>query len=269
MTDESQKRCADLQAQSPPNPLLDKAIFLGGSDKNPTLMDYLTKHFFVLSSAATCFAFIVGIAFIYSYLAVFDRSLIILIEGVDIVKIVLMSAAILSTLLLCVNYGLSLFVDSQKDEHALLRQTRLMFGMTLLATVAAVAFEYYSPSPHFILVFYFALMFLLIYTLVYNIIRILRAGTGINKVFVAFQVVNVVFLAGILGAYQGYTVKYNIQNLYDVVIRKQNNDTEQLRRLSIVIMLSRYAVFYSKDAVYVYPVVDVLTLTTSRERGVP
>ena len=73
------------------------------------MLEFLNKYFIVLSATAAVAASVFSMVFLTSYLAVFDWSLVWLIESSDVAKFGLMAVAIVSPLLATLSNNLNAF----------------------------------------------------------------------------------------------------------------------------------------------------------------
>jgi hypothetical protein len=113
-------------------------------------MDFITKHFAVLSVAVAIIGATLAIIFIAAYLRIFDWRIIWIIEYSDVLKIGLLVVAVLS--------GFSFYIwSSAKDAISLTTQHEgswiwvHLFGFILwcLSLGSFLWTDYHSPEPHY------------------------------------------------------------------------------------------------------------------------
>jgi hypothetical protein len=220
-------------------------------------MDYITKHFAVVSVIVAVLGATLAIIFIEAYLRVFDWRIIWIIEYTDILKIGLIVVAVLSSF--------SFYVwSSAKDAINIATQPERswafvhLFALTLWC--ASLGFylwrDYHSPEPYWGLHINLHLAIIALIGLWLFAINFSRDFPNLTGTQIAWIIFVVTGNVSILGSAFGYYTRDTGGFLHDVYLKDK-----ELRSVGLVLLTSHHVVLYTKDkTVVIVPAGDVVRL---------
>jgi prepilin signal peptidase PulO-like enzyme (type II secretory pathway) len=185
------------------------------------VLDFLTKHFLVLSSVVIGVASAISMLFLAAYLAVFDWSLIWLIEYTDLAKLFLIGTALLSSvisMMLNYLYNLLMWLQHQVKNYKWI----VIVGLALSALVGAVSI-YYD----------------------------IKTANGHTE-YHAFRLASTV-----LGVFLIYLLLTDVSKDFNQITTKN----ETFENAKIIVMLSHHLAFFSERRVIVIPAADLVKIT--------
>ena len=220
-------------------------------------MDFITKHFAVLSVALAVFGATAAIIFIAAYLRVFDWRIIWIIEYADVLKIGLIVVALFS--------GFSYFIWTAARNAIDLSTERgrswiwvHIFGAFLwcLSLGTFLYEDYHSPEPHYELHIWLHLAILALTNLWLVPMNVTRDFPDLNAKQVAWIAFLIVSNVSALGTAFGYYTRDTDGFRHDVFLKDK-----ELRDVGLVMLTSHHVVLYTKDkTVVVVPASDVTRL---------
>jgi hypothetical protein len=172
------------------------------------MLDLLTKHFLILSSVVIGVASAISMLFLAAYMAVFDWSLIWLIEYTDLAKLFLIGTALLSsviTTMLNYLYNLLMWLQHQVKNYKWI----VIAGLVLSALAGAVSIYYDIKTANGQTTYH---AFRLASTisgvfLIYLLLTEFDKWKQLNWLSIVNDVSQLVLSLGIFGATFGYYVK--------------------------------------------------------------
>jgi hypothetical protein len=217
-------------------------------------MDFITKHFAVLSVALAVFGMTTAIIFIAAYLRVFDWRIIWIIEYADVLKIGLITVALFS--------GFSYYIWSGARDAIDLATQRgrswvwiHLFGVALwcLSLGSVLYTDYHSPEPHYAMHIWAHLAIFAVIGLWLVPMNVIRDFPDLNAKQVAWIIFVIVSNVSTLGTAFGYYTRDTEGFVHDVFLR----DAE-LHDVGLVMITSHHVVLYTKEqTVIVVPAGDV------------
>jgi hypothetical protein len=222
-------------------------------------MDYITKNFLVISSIVTILAPSITIILLYSYLSVFNSSLIWVIEYSDVIKLSLLCIVIIASLTgVLLSCGILVysgwFLDSKLARNSLIGVSAFIVIFAVVALVDIPNFEKLNFGK---LIIPSLLSVVSVIIILHGIIILLKDWPNIIPLrWVAFLTLFIIS-SPMWGTTYGLLVKIDKKLLVDVKIRH----SEPLTSVSLVIFLSHHTVFADGENVIVVPTSDVLRIT--------
>jgi hypothetical protein len=222
-----------------------------------TTLDFLTKHFLVLSLALALIASGISMLFLAVYLSVFDWSLIWLIEYSDLTKFFLLGAALFLTVVVIGANLIHTFVVLTMDT----RKNQIIWG-SILGSVLLSLFAFpiyrdfqrglYPPSFHVYLLFS-ALMGVAV------LIRFSRStGRSFGWRAFATDIAVLAFSISVFGNTFGYYVRDQSSNLQDVSTKDATYTGAK-----IIMMLSHHIAFVAQGHIIVLPSADITKIVAN------
>ena len=218
------------------------------------MLDFLTKHFLVLSALLIGGASAVCMLFLAAYLTVFDWNLIWLIEYADVAKLFLIGAALLSSVITAaLNYAWD-FLAWLKHQ---MKGFKWGFIIGLILIVSAGGYSIYNDvktgNGH----------------ATYHGFRLAATLSGILLFYMMFtdadkwkqlnwlSILNFastfVFVLGIFGATYGYYVRDVSKNVTQITTKN-----ETFEKAKVIMFLSHHLAFLSEKRVIVIPTSDLV-----------
>ena len=236
-----------------------------GTPKVPaTLLDFVSRHFAVVSAVLIAVGMVAAMLFVYAYLSVFDWRLIWFIEYPDLIKFGLIAIAFLSGSLFVVQ-GYSGTIVAAVHEKGLARWIAL--GALLLGLLTWFGPQFYSDvvgpvrrvGPHLT-----RLAAVLLFALIVLRIRNLSGNLKFSvEELISDMAVTVLFI-GLLGGVFGYYVR-DSQGFKETVFLEGGT----LDDVGTVMFTPHHAVFYDGTKVIVVPSSRVLKIEKATTANPP
>jgi hypothetical protein len=216
-------------------------------------LDFLTKHFFVLSLALALVASAISMLFLAAYLSVFDWTMVWLVEYADLTKFFLLGTALILTVVVLASSfiytvtGLAAFQGRQRKIYGW-----IVFGLICLFLVPPIYLDIrkgiYFPSFHLSVAAsaFLALPFLRRFA------RPLSSWWTIGWRSLATEVTAIAFTISVFAATFGYYVRDVSQNAQEITTKDATYTDAK-----IVMMLSHHTAFISHGMTVVLPTSDV------------
>jgi hypothetical protein len=225
-------------------------------------MDYVTKHFAVLSVVLAVTGATLAIIFIDAYLRVFDWRIIWIIEYADILKIGLVAVAILSSFAWYVwssaRDAIDLATEQGKSWFVVWTFGFLVWCLSLGSFLWT---DYHSAEPLYLLHLFLHLAIFAVIGLVSLLINLGRQFPDFNGKTIAWISFCIVANVSTLGTAFGYYTRDTEGFLHDVYLRDK-----ELHDVGLVLLTSHHVVMYAKDkTVIVVPASDVTRLERRQE----
>jgi hypothetical protein len=224
-------------------------------------LDFVTKHFAVLSVAMAIFGATAAIIFIAAYLRVFDWRAIWIIEYSDVLKIGLLIIALFS--------GFSYYIWSSASSAIELVTERErswilvhLFGFTLwcLSLGSFLYLDYHSPQPTYALHIWLHIALLAIISLGVGATTLVREFPNLKPKQFAWAVFIIVANVSVFGTTFGYYTRDTDGFHYDVSLRDK-----ELSDVGLVMLTSHHVVLYTKDnTVIIIPASEVTKLVEKK-----
>jgi len=219
------------------------------------VLDFLTKHFWVLSTAITSLLAAVTYFFIYSYLSVFDYSLIFIVESTDVLKFTFIAfsiAAGLSGLIYSFILNFHLYIVERTMNKWVIAV--LLFSFVALSgfNIWQYQFVHYVQGRWLYEGHRLSSQFFIIYWL-FSIRKNVINWPNLPKLGI-FADISIFFISiYIWGATYGLSVKFSEQNHSDVLIK----DSQMLHDATIVMLLSHHSIFLVGQTIVTMPSANV------------
>jgi hypothetical protein len=221
------------------------------------VLDFLTKHVVILSSMVIVVASAISMLFLAAYLAVFDWSLIWLIEYTDLAKLFLIGTALLSSVIsLMLNY-LYNFIAWLKHHQTMTFKWAVIGGLvvTALGGAYSIYYDVKTANDHvayhsFRLASTFAGIFL-----IYLLLTEFEKWRQLNWLSIVNDISFLVLALGIFGAAFGYYVK-DVSKDFNQITTKN----EAFENSKIVVMFSHHLAFVTDSRVVVVPTADLVKI---------
>jgi hypothetical protein len=220
-------------------------------------MEFITKHFAVVSVVVAVFGMATAIIFIAAYMRVFDWRIIWIIEYGDVVKIGLIAIALFS--------GFAYYIWSgARDAIDLATQTErswiwvYLFGIFLwcLSLGSMLYMDHHSTEPHYAMHIWLHLAILAVIGLWLVPMNVTRDFPDLNAKQVAWIIFLVVSNVSTLGTAFGYYSRDSEGFGHDVFLKD-----EELHDVGLVMLTSHHVVLYTKEqTVIIVPAEEVKRL---------
>jgi hypothetical protein len=213
----------------------------------------MTKHFLVLSALLVGGASAICMLFLAAYLAVFDWSLIWLVEYADLAKLFLIGTALLSSVITtAISYSWDFLAWLRHKIPGL--KWGVIGGLVLAGILGSYAIyhDVKTDSGH----------------ATYHVFRLLSTFSGVFLLYMLFTDIDrwkqlnwlsilnflssFVFTLGILGATYGYYVRDVSTNFTQVTTKN-----ETFEKAKVIMFLSHHLAFVSEGRVIVIPTADL------------
>lgn len=232
-------------------------------------LDYITKHFLVLSAAATIFGATISIVFIAGYLAAFDRSSIWIIEYTDLIKFSLIGISIFSA-----SAG---FISSfAQDAVIIITSNSVAKRISIAIAVAGIflvfgipAYYHYKSGDtdglwrevfHIIV----ALLFIIIILVISEIMKNFKEKQDISfHMIITFITLIIIFLSG-LGLSYGFRVRADMRSFHDIVTKDRSNFEQTYKRSKLIMILSHHTIFELDGKVNIIQSADITRISSSK-----
>jgi hypothetical protein len=221
------------------------------------MLDFFTKHVVVLSSMVLVVASAVSMLFLAAYLAVFDWSLIWLIEYTDLAKLFLIGTALLSSvisMMLNYLYSLLMWLQHQVKNYKWI----VIVGLALSALVGAVSIYYdiKTANGHTAYHAFRLASTVLGVFLIYLLLTEFDKWKQLNWLSIVNDVSVLVTALTAFGVTFGYCVK-DVSKDFNQITTKN----ETFENAKIIVMLSHHLAFFSERRVIVIPAADLVKIT--------
>jgi hypothetical protein len=227
------------------------------------VMDYITKHFAVVSVLVAVIGASLAIIFIAAYLRVFDWRIIWIIEYADILKIGLIVVAVFS--------GFSYYIWSAAKDAINLANEKgkswaAVWSFGILLWCLSLGYflwqDYHSPEPYWGLHIQMHMAIIALIGLWLTAINFSRDFPNLNGTQIAWAVFLTVGNISILGSAFGFWTRDSGGFFHDVYLK----DNKELRDVGLVLLTSHHVVLYTKDkTVVTVPSGDVTRLEKRKE----
>jgi hypothetical protein len=223
------------------------------------MIDFLTKHFLVLSSLVVTGAAAYSMLFLSAYLGVFDWNLVWLIEYSDLAKLALIGIAIASgALALTINMIYLMYRWLALKETTSRFWVGCAVAVTVLGSAVTIFFDVKNGTGQWqfqVLSSFSSLILILIIGAIIRDLDALKAGEfgAIYRTVVLFA-----FSMGFFGATFGHYVKDVSKDFSEITSKNGTYDNAK-----VVMLLSHHVVFFSNGSVITIPTGDVVKITTS------
>jgi hypothetical protein len=186
-------------------------------------MDFITKHFAVLSVAMAVFGAASAIIFIDAYLRVFDSQIIWIIEYPDVLKIGLMVIALFSAFSFWVWSAARDAIDlSKKHERSWLWIHLSGVLLWCLSLAHALYLDYHSTEPHYAMHVWLHFAFFAVIALGLTATKAARDFPNLTATQVAWITFIVVANISTLGTAFGYYTRDGSGHRYDVFLKERD-----------------------------------------------
>jgi hypothetical protein len=218
------------------------------------LLDFLTKHFLVLSTVITSLLTALTFIFIVSYVSVFDFSIVWIIEYSDILKFIFIALGITSGLV-------SLLFSISKITILSLQTTRnkivfFVFIILLLANCAQdMWFHRQIEGRWFYSIMVFTSYVLIIF-LIFAVRDFIIKFPDMNKLDTFATVAMSIVAISAFGTTYGLSVKFSGPNHNDVWVK----DAQTLHEATIIMILSHHSIFQVGQKIVTIPSANVLRI---------
>lgn len=221
------------------------------------MLDFLTRHFLVLSSVVIGVASAISMLFLAAYLAVFDWSLIWLIEYSDLAKLFLIGTALLSSVIstmLNYLYNLLMWLQHQVKNHKWI----VIVGLALTALVGAgsIYYDIKTANGHASYHAFRLASTVLGVFLIYLLLTEFDQWKQLKWLSIVNDISLLVLALGTFGATFGYYVKDVSKDFAQITTKN-----ETFENAKIVVMLSHHLAFFSERRVIVIPAADLVKIT--------
>ena|ERR1700730_4034217 len=218
------------------------------------VLDFLTKHFAVLSTAITSILTAVTFIFIFSYISVFDFGIIWIIEYTDILKFVLIALGLASGLVTLI------FVFSRYSLVSLNnRRTAIVISVSLIGLFVICALDIWFHKQIEGRYFYSITVFLsyfLFIILVYLIRDFIVNWRDFPKWDTFAIMATFIGAVSAFGTTYGLSVKFSGPNHNDVWVK----DAQTLHDATIIMILSHHSIFQVDRKTITIPSANVLRI---------
>jgi hypothetical protein len=209
------------------------------------MLDFLTKNFAVVSAAALIFTSVIVMAFVYSYLLVFDWRLMWIIEYADMTKFIILGVAvILSVGVVLGNLGSVVNYANMIKDIQLRRKHLIASGLVGLVAIGIFSWQDYTKTPFF--EYHMELFITLLWIFAIISAAVLQTRTWFDQNWYAYtqSFLGLLVLVGLAGRTLGLYVRDVESNKYDIVV-----GGEKLRNQKIVMILSHHTILYDEGVV--------------------
>lgn len=229
-------------------------------------LEFLTKHFLVLSAAATIFGSAVTIIFVTGYLYSFDPSLIWIVEYSDMLKF-----AIIGTALFAASAGLiigywqdTVMLLNSQGKAKWIMLTLLSVGIGAYFIIPAVnhyySSEYIRMFSELFLLCVVAMFMITVYVLDHTITEY-RNGIRISASSQAFNLILIISVLFLAGYAYGISIKASKKDVYELVIKDKSNSELILQKSRIIMHLSHHTIVESGGRLVVVPSGDIARIS--------
>jgi hypothetical protein len=224
-------------------------------DRAIVALEFLTKHFAVVSAIAVLAAFILGMDFLYAYLGRFDWSLIWLVEYSDIFKVGLIVVGFLAGGAFSFHSLITLLLARDDTRTTKLMQAAIFFFAVFFAMMFT-AIAYFAGGwdlAYMTLFSYGVALWALL-----RVRELLMTIPDISARRMIEDFLIVAFAIGTIGSAVGLTVreyKTRYKYSYDVTLKEG-----KLEEVAVVMVTAHHTILYANDQPIVVPNADVLKL---------
>lgn len=220
-------------------------------------IEYMTKHFAVLSVMTTVVGATLSIIFISAYLRVFDWRLIWIIEYPDILKVSLVTIAILSSFSWYIYSSANEAINfATKNSRIWLILYAVIFTMWCWSLITYMYIDYHSTDPHYGLHISLHFAILAVFTLIYRGLIEIREFPNQNANQVAFLIFLIVTNVTTLGTAFGFYTRDSDGFSHTVYFKN-----EELHDVGIVLITSHHVVLFTKNKTTILvPAADIIKI---------
>ena len=218
------------------------------------VLDFLTKHFLVLSTVITSLLTAIIFIFIASYLSVFDKNIIWIIEYTDIIKFIFITLGIAS--------GLVTFVYSFVQWFILyfdIRVRKVLLYLFIFSVIAPSVWDIWSHRHEAgrveYNIFIFSSEFVLIGTIGCIRAMIISWHNLHNKTLLLYAFMFLIAI-GIFGRTYGLYVQVSGPNHNEVWVK----DAQTLHDATVIMILSHHSIFLVGEAIVTIPSANVIRI---------
>ncbi|MCA6124576.1 hypothetical protein J6500_22160 [Bradyrhizobium sp. WSM 1704] len=218
------------------------------------MLEFLTKHFIVLSTLVIGGASAVAMLFLAAYLAVFDWNLIWLVEYTDIAKLFLIGTALLSSAIAtALNYAWDLLAWLKHQMKVY--KWGLFVGIALVigAGVYSIHNDVKTGNGYAAYHVFRMLSTIGVVSLLYLLFREAEQLKQLNWLSILNVASSTVFALGIFGATYGYYVRDVSKNVMQITTK-----SETFENAKVIMFLSHHLAFLVEKRVVVIPTADLI-----------
>jgi small-conductance mechanosensitive channel len=223
-------------------------------------LDFLTKHFLVLSAFLLGISAALSMLFLSAYLAVFDWTLIWLIEYADLAKLFLLGAALMLAMLV----ASSSYIQNFMVWKGLSGRAKIVFGVLFAAFLAWTQLQpiygdlrkgLYFPEYHVYRAFT-----VLLFTYVVFGSRFIRANwQNLKKNEIMADLLFATISIAIFGLTFGYYVRDESYDKREIFTKDMSYPDAR-----VVLSLSHHMAFLSHDKIIILPTSDITKTVTQQ-----
>jgi len=236
-----------------------------GRETKASLIDFLTKNFAVVSAAVLGVGCAAAMTFTFSYLAVFDWTLIWLVEYPDIAKFILIAIGFISSFMITfpifnvINIMFSVAMTGDKIG----KYSLIVYIITIFIIMSVAIFgSAHSHTYKFGYIVYLsiaAIMFIFVITASLILYRAIVKNYAQIQIFELFSLLPVfVFIIAMTGLAAGNYTKYSYLHTLDLTTK-----SETITGVLTIMILSRYSIFYINQKIIVIQTADIVKITSN------
>jgi hypothetical protein len=218
------------------------------------LLDFLTKHFLVLSTVITSLLTALTFIFIVSYVSVFDVSIIWIIEYTDILKFVFISLGIASGLVTLLFSLSKMSIQSLTNKRAMIVFSAYVIGL-LVFFALDIWFHRQIEGRWFYSIMTF-IAYILVILSIFSIRDFIIKFPDFNKWDTFATVAMFISAISTCGTTYGLSVKFSGPNHNDVWVK----DAQTLHDATIIMILSHHSIFQVDQKIITIPSANVLRI---------
>lgn len=238
------------------------------------MMDYISKHFLVISAILTVFGSVVSTIFIAGYIFAFDSKMIWIIEYQDLIKFTLIGIAILSAsaglIINLLQDGLVIYNSSGK--YRIISIFIVIFGLAILFSIQLLP-QYYAGNFSGIIksvyLLFASIMIIISVVIITNHFNKIKSGNAILSSMSSWEASLIIGTVYILGYSYGFYIKGSNDKLHDIVVKDKSNFKTIYDNSNIILILSHHAIFEQGINVIVIPTADIVRIRTSKNKLLP
>jgi hypothetical protein len=218
------------------------------------MIDFITKHFLVISSAITCIAFALATTLIGAYLTVFDIGLIFLIDISDVSKVALICLAIFSSF-----YFFLFSITDNVIEFKIKNKITALHWCSITSGIFLLSICIYNQPSKW--QFYASIASIIVSTVgfTHRLILIIETPSALRAALYYNMFFLIIGLTATIGFALGLGVKYNGPE-YTIVIKQNDNSINLVVSGKILFLTPKYTVINSGEYFQVFPSGDVIRI---------
>jgi hypothetical protein len=230
---------------------------MGDSIKPAGTLEFLTRHFAVLSAALVILGALSATVILYGYLSVFSWRLIWLVEYADILKVGLVTVAVISGFAGYIsNYVSDIYSWMRVDPKSWRWSVPLMAAIWASSFGFWIYLDWHSTNPYYGLHLHLHFAIIAIYLLAFLIMRQVELFPTVIPGMLINDIAVMVLVVGFIGRTFGYYSRDMEAFKHDVALK-----ATVLRDVGLIMVTSHHIVLYAEEAVIVVPSGDVTKIT--------